>query len=53
MNENIDIAIIGAETPTGEALLEQLKTRNFPVEKLIPLAFEDDSDSDTDTDSTV
>lgn len=45
MTENLDIAIIGATTPVGEALLEQLATRNFPVEKLIPLAFDEDTDT--------
>lgn len=45
MSKTIDIAVIGAMTPVGEALLEQLSLRNFPLEKLIPLAFESDSDT--------
>jgi len=58
MNENIDIAIIGAATPVGEALLEQLVTRHFPVKELIPLAFDTDDDDtddyeDIDSNTTV
>ena len=49
MNEKLDIAIVGAATPVGEALLEQLLIRNFPIEKLIPLAFENDTDEDSDS----
>ena len=45
MDHNLDIAIIGATTPVGEALLEQLSLRDFPVGKLIPLAFDDDTDT--------
>jgi len=45
MSNKIDIAIIGATSPIGEAVLEQLKLRDFPVENLIPLDFEGDEDT--------
>ena len=45
MSNNPDIAIVGANTPVAEALLEQLAKRNFPLNKLIPLAFDNDSDT--------
>jgi len=45
MANPFDIAIIGASSPIGEAVLEQLAERRFPLGKLIPLAFEDDLDT--------
>ena len=45
MSNKIDIAIIGATSPMGEALLEQLQLREFPIENLIPLDFEGDEDT--------
>ncbi len=45
MTNSFDIAIIGAASPVGEAVLEQLAEREFPLGKLIPLAFDDDLDT--------
>lgn len=45
MTNSFDIAIIGATSPIGEAVLEQLAERKFPQGSLIPLAFEDDLDT--------
>ena len=45
MSENINIAMIGAASPIGEVILEQLAERQFPVEQLIPLGFDDDLDA--------
>ena len=48
MSDNLEIAIVGAATPIGEAVLEQLGERDFAVGKLIPLALDEDGDDDTD-----
>ncbi len=45
MSKTPNIAVIGAMSPIGEALLEQLSLRNFPLQKFIPLAFDDDTDT--------
>ena len=45
MTNKIDIAIIGATSPVGEAILEQLVKVKFPVNTIVPLAFEEDNDS--------
>ncbi len=41
MTNSFDIAIIGASSPLGEAVLEQLAERGVPLGNLIPLAFDD------------
>lgn len=48
MSENLEIAIVGAATPVGEAVLEQLGKSDVSVSKLIPLALDDNGDDDTD-----
>ena len=45
MSKQIDISVVGASTPIGEALLEQLAERKFTIDNLIPLAFDDDTDT--------
>jgi len=45
MTKQLDIAVIGSTTPIGEALLEQLALRHFPIGNLIPLAFDEDTDT--------
>ena len=45
MSKNIDIAMIGSTSPIGEAILELLSDQQFPVNQLIPLAFEDDTEN--------
>ncbi len=45
MTNSFDIAIIGASSPIGEAVLEQLAERQVPIGNVIPLAFEDDLDT--------
>ena len=47
MSNKIDVAIIGAMSPIGEALLEQMVLRHFPINSLIPLGFDDDDDDTT------
>ena len=42
MTNSFSIAIIGASSPIGEAVLEQLAEREFPLTELIPLGFDDD-----------
>lgn len=45
MTNSFDIAIIGAASPVGEAVLEQLAERKFPLGALTPLAFDEDLDT--------
>jgi aspartate-semialdehyde dehydrogenase len=40
MSDNFDIAVVGATGVVGEALLEILSARNFPVGKVYALASE-------------
>lgn len=44
MNPTVDIAVVGATGVVGEAMLEILAERNFPVGKLYPLASERSQD---------
>lgn len=49
MSELIDVAVIGSTGPVGEALLQQFADRNFPINQLIPLSFDDNSDDAADS----
>ncbi len=40
MSKTIDVAVVGATGAVGEAMMEILEQRNFPVGKLYPLASE-------------
>src|SRR6056300_10174 len=38
MSKEVDVAVVGATGAVGEAMIEILEQRNFPVRKLYPLA---------------
>ena len=38
MTKEVDVAVVGATGAVGEAMLEILEQRNFPVRNLYPLA---------------
>lgn len=52
MSDNLEIAIMGATTPIGEAVLGQLAECKFAIDKLIPLAFDNEMDMD-DANTTI
>ncbi|MDG1463046.1 MAG: aspartate-semialdehyde dehydrogenase, partial [Gammaproteobacteria bacterium] len=40
MKEKVNVAVVGATGVVGETIIQILEERDFPVEKLIPLASE-------------